>query len=80
MFVGTCSDKTREKQLPFAIGEGDGECDMFSGKWVRDDSPPPYEESECPYIGGQLTCLAHGRPEKDYQNWRWQPHGCSIPR
>ncbi|KAI3839031.1 hypothetical protein MKW92_000531 [Papaver armeniacum] len=61
--------------------EGDvGECDIFSGKWVWDESNRPlYEESECPYIQPQLTCQEHGRPEKDYQFWRWQPHGCSLP-
>ncbi|KAI3917359.1 hypothetical protein MKW98_027278, partial [Papaver atlanticum] len=57
-----------------------GECDIFSGKWVWDESNRPlYEESECPYIQPQLTCQEHGRPEKDYQFWRWQPHGCSLP-
>ncbi|XP_057779635.1 protein trichome birefringence-like 33 [Salvia miltiorrhiza] len=70
--------KTRER-LPFAIGEGDGNCDMFGGRWVRDYDQPPYEESDCPYIGGQLTCLGHGRPDKDYRYWRWQPNACSLP-
>ncbi|KAI3986907.1 hypothetical protein MKX01_014608 [Papaver californicum] len=57
-----------------------GECDIFSGRWVWDESNRPlYEESECPYIQPQLTCQEHGRPEKDYQFWRWQPHGCSLP-
>lgn len=58
---------------------------MFSGKWVKDDEEfstrrPLYEESECPYIQPQLTCQEHGRPDKEYQRWRWQPHRCSLPR
>ncbi|CAA0834432.1 Protein trichome birefringence-like 33 [Striga hermonthica] len=68
-------------KLPFAIG-GKGNvsgCDVFDGKWVRDYTEPLYQEWECPFIGPQLTCLEHGRPEKDYRYWRWQPHGCSIP-
>ncbi|KAK9168037.1 hypothetical protein Syun_000177 [Stephania yunnanensis] len=57
------------------------ECDVFSGKWVRDESTrPSYEEWECPYIQPQLTCQEHGRPERLYQSWRWQPHACSLPR
>ncbi|KAI3967932.1 hypothetical protein MKX01_027115 [Papaver californicum] len=56
------------------------ECDLFSGKWVWDKSNRPfYEESECPYIQQQFSCQAHGRPDKDYQIWTWQPHGCSLP-
>ncbi|RVW42397.1 Protein trichome birefringence-like 33 [Vitis vinifera] len=73
-------EKRREK-LPFAIGEIEGgRCDVFSGMWVRDESNRPlYEESECPYIQPQLTCQEHGRPEKEYQFWRWKPHDCSLP-
>jgi len=55
-------------------------CDVFRGRWVRDElTRPLYEESDCPYIQPQLTCQEHGRPEKEYQRWRWQPHGCDLP-
>ncbi|XP_044461106.1 protein trichome birefringence-like 33 [Mangifera indica] len=67
-------------KLPFAIGKTEEGCDVFSGRWVRDESTRPlYEESECPYIQPQLTCQEHGRPDRDYQYWRWQPHGCDLP-
>ncbi|KAI3427838.1 PMR5N domain-containing protein [Psidium guajava] len=72
---------TSSEPVPFAIGRGEEGCDVFSGRWVRDESTrPSYEESECPYIQPQLTCQEHGRPDKDYQHWRWQPHSCSLPR
>ncbi|GMH19168.1 hypothetical protein Nepgr_021009 [Nepenthes gracilis] len=68
-----------EKIPPFAIGRTEEGCDLFSGRWVRDQSTRPhYEESDCPYIQPQLTCQQHGRPDKDYQYWRWQPHACSL--
>ncbi|XP_024991182.1 protein trichome birefringence-like 33 isoform X1 [Cynara cardunculus var. scolymus] len=68
------------KKLPFSIGEKEDGCDVFSGKWVWDPlNRPLYQESECPYIQPQLTCQEHGRPDRDYQFWRWQPHGCSLP-
>uniref|UniRef100_A0A3Q7GLH6 Trichome birefringence-like N-terminal domain-containing protein n=1 Tax=Solanum lycopersicum TaxID=4081 RepID=A0A3Q7GLH6_SOLLC len=71
-------EKSKEK-LPFAIGETKEGCNVFNGKWIWDEKRPLYEESECPFIQPQLTCQEHGRPDKDYQHWRWQPHECSLP-
>ncbi|CAA6656910.1 unnamed protein product [Spirodela intermedia] len=66
---------------PFAVGETPAKCDLFSGEWVYDEvSRPLYQEEECPYIQPQLTCQEHGRPDRGYQHWRWQPRGCSLPR
>ncbi|KAF3340546.1 Trichome birefringence-like 33 isoform 1 [Carex littledalei] len=72
----------KKEKLPFVIDElDDGEsCNLFSGKWVRDEMTRPlYQEADCPYIQPQLTCLDRGRPEKDYQFWRWQPFECDLP-
>lgn len=70
----------KAQKLAFAIGKTEETCDVFSGKWVRDEvSRPQYEEWECPYIQPQLTCQERGRPEKDYQFWRWQPNHCDLP-
>ncbi|KAL2317091.1 hypothetical protein Fmac_030967 [Flemingia macrophylla] len=71
----------KRQKVPFAVGKAEEGCDVFSGRWVRDElNRPLYEESECPYIQPQLTCQEHGRPDKDYQHWRWQPHGCDLPK
>ncbi|GJN22876.1 hypothetical protein PR202_gb10481 [Eleusine coracana subsp. coracana] len=68
-------------QLPFAMGAAPAGCDVGQGEWVYDEAARPwYQEEECPYIQPQLTCQAHGRPDKAYQHWRWQPRGCSLPR
>ncbi|KAG6482856.1 protein trichome birefringence-like 33 [Zingiber officinale] len=77
----TVRDRLSIEKLPFVIRRTEGECDIFDGRWSRDEqSRPHYDESECPYIQPQLTCQEHGRPDKDYQHWRWQPHGCGLPR
>ncbi|PWA67598.1 PC-Esterase [Artemisia annua] len=56
-------------------------CDLFSGKWVHDNnSYPLYKELECPYIPGEFACGQHGRMDSMYQQWRWKPHGCNLPR
>ncbi|KAG6436617.1 hypothetical protein SASPL_101518 [Salvia splendens] len=75
----SCIFEKKDEKLAFALGEGESGCDIFSGRWVWDDRHPLYEEADCPYIQPQLTCQEHGRPDTDYQHWRWQPHACSLP-
>ncbi|BAT81082.1 hypothetical protein LR48_Vigan07g057100 [Vigna angularis] len=75
------TQRVKQHKVPFAVGKTEEGCDIFSGSWVRDElNRPLYEESECPYIQPQLTCQEHGRPDKDYQHWRWQPHHCDLPK
>ncbi|KAL9230226.1 hypothetical protein vseg_005606 [Gypsophila vaccaria] len=73
--------ETKEKTVPFAVGRTEEGCNIFEGRWVWDnESKPMYEEWECPYIQPQLTCQNHGRPDLDYQFWRWQPDHCDLPK
>ncbi|XP_050224383.1 protein trichome birefringence-like 34 isoform X2 [Mercurialis annua] len=56
-------------------------CDLFSGKWVFDNkSYPLYKEKECSFMSDQLACGKFGRQDLGFQNWRWQPHQCDLPR
>ncbi|KAJ4821842.1 hypothetical protein Tsubulata_046382 [Turnera subulata] len=64
-------------------GRGDllSRCNLFSGKWVFDNkSYPLYKEQECTFMSDQLACQKFGRQDLSYQNWRWQPHQCDLPR
>jgi len=54
-------------------------CDFSVGKWVFDQSYPLYD-SNCPYLSTAVTCQKNGRPDSDYEKWKWQPNACSIPR
>lgn len=54
-------------------------CDFSVGKWVFDQSYPLYD-SNCPYLSTAVTCQKNGRPDSDYEKWKWKPYGCSIPR
>ncbi|KAL3504351.1 hypothetical protein ACH5RR_034192 [Cinchona calisaya] len=56
------------------------ECNMFDGRWVKDESYPLYNASQCPFIERGFNCLANGRRDKGYLKWRWQPQKCEIPR
>ncbi|XP_078445002.1 pmr5/Cas1p GDSL/SGNH-like acyl-esterase family protein (DUF828) [Wolffia australiana] len=60
-------------------GNGSG-CDIFAGSWVRDESYPLYQASSCPAVDPQFNCQLYGRPDSDYQRFRWQPLSCNLPR
>ncbi|KAG6643469.1 hypothetical protein I3843_09G210900 [Carya illinoinensis] len=56
-------------------------CDLFSGKWVFDNETYPlYKEQQCTFMSDQLACEKFGRKDLSYQNWRWQPHQCNLPK
>ncbi|KAI8537823.1 hypothetical protein RHMOL_Rhmol09G0053700 [Rhododendron molle] len=50
--------------------ENEESCDLFSGKWVFDNSSYPlYNESDCPYMSDQLACHKHGQADLGGQIW-----------
>ncbi|KAJ6968196.1 protein trichome birefringence [Populus alba] len=55
-------------------------CDFFDGKWIEDDSYPLYKPGSCSLIDEQFNCILNGRPDKDYQKYKWKPKGCTLPR
>ncbi|KAJ8639985.1 hypothetical protein MRB53_016679 [Persea americana] len=55
------------------------QCDFSVGKWIYDQSYPLYDAT-CPYLSGKVNCQMNGRPDSDYEKWRWKPDGCNIPR
>ncbi|TKY53491.1 trichome birefringence 36 [Spatholobus suberectus] len=54
-------------------------CDFSAGKWVYDGSYPLYD-SNCPYLSSAVTCQKNGRPDSDYEKWKWKPSSCTMPR
>ncbi|KAJ4725558.1 Protein trichome birefringence-like [Melia azedarach] len=55
-------------------------CALFVGTWVRDDTYPIYQSSDCPIIDPEFNCQMNGRPDSDYLKYRWQPLNCQLPR
>ncbi|KAK8950299.1 hypothetical protein KSP40_PGU002674 [Platanthera guangdongensis] len=55
-------------------------CDLYHGKWAYDTGGPLYTNISCPLITQMQNCQGNGRPDKDYENWRWKPDQCDLPR
>ncbi|KAL3647891.1 hypothetical protein CASFOL_008859 [Castilleja foliolosa] len=61
-------------------GAGAGDCDIFKGDWVWDESYPLYQSQDCMFLDEGFRCTENGRPDNFYTKWRWQPKGCNLPR
>uniref|UniRef100_A0A1D1YDV8 50S ribosomal protein L13 n=1 Tax=Anthurium amnicola TaxID=1678845 RepID=A0A1D1YDV8_9ARAE len=57
-----------------------GSCDLYRGRWVYDTAGPLYTNNTCPVITQMQNCQGNGRPDKDYEKWRWKPDQCNLPR
>ncbi|KAF8016250.1 hypothetical protein BT93_H1684 [Corymbia citriodora subsp. variegata] len=64
---------------PGVSGNRGEDCDIFDGRWVRDDSKPYYPAKSCPYVDRDFNCHLNGRPDDGFVKWKWQPNGCDIP-
>ncbi|KAL9240956.1 hypothetical protein vseg_015120 [Gypsophila vaccaria] len=60
--------------------KGVKECDIFEGKWVKDENLPHYLPGSCPLIDIDFNCFLNGRTDHEFYKWRWQPTFCNIPR
>ncbi|KAG4908400.1 hypothetical protein JHK86_056884 [Glycine max] len=55
-------------------------CDLYHGNWIHDPLGPLYTNNLCPVLTQMQNCQGNGRPDKDYENWRWKPFQCDLPR
>ncbi|CAN0902604.1 Protein YLS7 [Linum grandiflorum] len=55
-------------------------CDLFKGSWFYDPRGPSYKNNSCPVITQMQNCQGNGRPDREYESWRWKPSQCDLPR
>ncbi|EFJ06214.1 hypothetical protein SELMODRAFT_2086, partial [Selaginella moellendorffii] len=55
-------------------------CDLYTGKWTPDPRGPLYRNDACPILSQAQNCQGNGRPDRDYESWRWVPDGCDLAR
>ncbi|RWR75269.1 protein trichome birefringence-like protein 5 [Cinnamomum micranthum f. kanehirae] len=55
-------------------------CNLYSGKWVKDNEYPLYGTGSCPFIDEAYSCRENGRKDTEYMKWRWKPWDCELPR
>ncbi|KAL7112866.1 hypothetical protein ACP275_04G027900 [Erythranthe tilingii] len=61
-------------------GGGGGDCDIYRGDWVWDESYPLYQSQDCMFLDEGFRCTENGRPDNFFTKWRWQPKDCNLPR
>ncbi|KAJ9164091.1 hypothetical protein P3X46_023706 [Hevea brasiliensis] len=62
------------------ISSDDSGCDLYHGIWLFDSQGPSYTNNTCPVLTQMQNCQGNGRPDKEYENWRWKPSQCQLPR
>lgn len=66
--------------LPQNSSNIDSGCDLYNGNWYYDSSGPLYTNNTCPVLTQMQNCQGNGRPDKEYENYRWKPSQCDLPR
>ncbi|KAG5520855.1 hypothetical protein RHGRI_033430 [Rhododendron griersonianum] len=77
--IGNISVPSNDPQPVKKQKDSVGNCDIFDGRWVRDETKPYYPAGSCPFIDKDFDCHLNGRPDGEYLKWKWKPYGCDIP-
>lgn len=82
--VGLLKNQSQSESISATISstapdEDQSKCNLYSGRWAYDPRGPLYTNS-CAVIPEIQNCRGNGRPDTGYENWRWKPDDCELPR
>ncbi|CAI7924644.1 unnamed protein product, partial [Closterium sp. NIES-53] len=64
-----------------SVAAGSWNCDISKGRWISAARHlPRYTGLTCPYIRSSQNCQSQGRPDLQFQKYRWVPAGCALQR
>ncbi|XP_021842452.2 protein trichome birefringence-like 40 [Spinacia oleracea] len=68
------------KDMELQKNKREKKCNMFDGRWVySSEETPSYDSIKCPFLEEKMSCRMNGRPDFEYEKWRWEPTDCRIP-
>ncbi|KAK9676980.1 hypothetical protein RND81_11G113800 [Saponaria officinalis] len=68
------------EKLNFTLSKAEKKCNIFEGRWVyRPEETRLYDTSTCPFLEEKMSCQMNGRPDSEYEKWRWEANDCDIP-
>ncbi|XP_021842246.2 protein trichome birefringence-like 18 [Spinacia oleracea] len=76
----TESSESSDSQTASSESSDDSDWDLYDGQWYYDSVGPLYTNNTCPILSQNQNCQGNGRPDKEYENWRWKPSHCELPR
>lgn len=78
--VDTETSLSNLNSYPSQNGSITSGCNLYDGHWFYDSMGPLYTNNTCPVLSQMQNCQGNGRPDKDYEYWRWKPSQCDLPR
>ncbi|KAK9689896.1 hypothetical protein RND81_09G089100 [Saponaria officinalis] len=68
------------EKLSITLNGTEKSCNIFEGRWVyRPEEVPGYDTNTCPFLEEKMSCQKNGRPDFEYEKWRWEATHCGIP-
>ncbi|KMT08216.1 hypothetical protein BVRB_6g142340 [Beta vulgaris subsp. vulgaris] len=70
-----------DDHIDIAVNKTTKKCNnLFDGRWVYiPEETPKYDSTTCPFLEEKMSCQKNGRPDFEYEKWRWEARDCDVP-